>query len=77
MLETVLSQLLVGVSDRLFPGWSLRMDACLAFGAANALLWAGWVWAWAALGFRYGMEWWIVRAYALLGRRSDKMEIGD
>jgi len=77
MLETVISQILVKVADRLLPGWSLSITLCLAFGAVNVLLWVGWVWAWAGLGFRYGMEWWSVRAYALLGRSSDKMRIVD
>ncbi|MBN1579854.1 MAG: hypothetical protein JXA89_04065 [Anaerolineae bacterium] len=77
MFETVLSQILVVIGDALFPGWRLSINACLVFGALNVLAWVGIVWAWARLGFRYGMEWWSVRVYAWLKRPSAKMEMGE
>lgn len=77
MLETVLSQIGVRVADALLPGWSLSVNACLLFGAINALLWLGIVWVWSSLGFLYGMEWLSVRVYGWLKRPSDKMRMGE
>ncbi len=77
MIETVLSQVGVRIADALFPGWSLRINVCLLFGAINVLLWVGIVWGWSRLGFRYGMEWFSVRVYRWLKRPSDKMRMGE
>ncbi|MBN1933845.1 MAG: hypothetical protein JW934_04220 [Anaerolineae bacterium] len=77
MLETVFSQIGVRIADALLPGWSLSINACLLFGAINALLWVGIVWVWSRAGFRYGMEWLSVRAYKWLRRPSDKMRMGE
>jgi hypothetical protein len=77
MLETVLSQTLVKLADALFPAWSLHIGPCLAFGALNALLWAGIIAVWSRFGFRYSMEWLTVRVYALLKRPSNKVAAPD
>ncbi len=77
MLETVLSQIGVRIADALLPGWSLSINACLLFGAINALLWLGIVRVWGRLGFRYGLEWLSVRVYGWLKRPSDKMRMGE
>jgi hypothetical protein len=71
--ETVLSQLVAKLADALFPGWSLELGPCLAFGALNTVLWLGIVALWARFDFRYSMEWLSVRVYALLGRPSNKV----
>ena len=73
-LETVLSQILVKLVDALFPGWSLDIGPCLAFGALNALLWVGIVALWARFDFCYSMEWLTVRVYALFRRPSNKVK---
>jgi hypothetical protein len=73
-LETVLSQILVVLVDALFPGWSLDIGPCLAFGALNALLWVGIVALWARFDFRYSMEWLTVHVYTLFKRPSNKVK---
>ena len=73
MLETVLSQLLVLVGDALWPGWRLKLELCLTFGALNAALWVGIAAIWTRFGLRYSMEWLTAQVYARFRRPSDKM----
>lgn len=77
MLETLLSQSLALVADRVLPGWNMEINNCLIFGAFNALLWLLIPALWGLVNFRYSMEWITVRVYAWFRRASNKMQISE
>lgn len=77
MLETILSQSLALMADKVLPGWNMEINNCLVFGGFNALLWLLIPWLWGFVDFRYSMEWITVRVYAWLGRTSNKMQIRE
>jgi len=73
MLETTLSEVLRIAATRLVPGWDQTINGCLTFGACNVLVWVAILCLWRRSGFRYSLEYFWVKGFARVGKKSTKL----
>ena len=71
--ETLLSELLIKVVERISPAWNQTINGSLLFGGLNLLVWIVLLALWRKSGFRYSLEWWWVRLFKGLGKESTKL----
>jgi surface polysaccharide O-acyltransferase-like enzyme len=74
MLETLVSELLGKAGHMVFPDWNQTINGCLLFGAINVALWAGILFFWSKIGFRYSIEHFWVKLFRKFGKESAKLE---
>jgi protein-S-isoprenylcysteine O-methyltransferase Ste14 len=71
-IETFLSNLIALVWDLMVPGWSDDMGLTVAFGFFVLIVWALLLWAWDKAGYRFSIQWFVVRWSNRLGIETDK-----
>lgn len=74
MLETLISEINRIVWLLLIPGWDQTINGCLAFGAANVIIWVVILFFWRKNDFKYSLEYFWVLFFNKLGRKSTKMD---
>lgn len=73
LLETMISELLGQAAHLLVPGWNQTINGCLLFGAVNVLFWAGVLFFWRKVDFRYSLEYFWVLGFKHMGKASGKL----
>jgi len=73
LLETLVSELLGKAGHLLFSGWNQTINGCLLFGAINVAIWAGILFFWRKIDFRYSLEYFWVKGFSKLGKESGKL----
>lgn len=73
MLETLLSELLRMIINPLIPMWNQTINGCLLFGVFNILIWTGIIYLWSKSNFKYSLEYFWVKWFDKIGKKSTKM----
>ena len=74
MLETLLSELLRILMNNINTYWNQTINNCLLFGLLNVFVWMVILFFWKKNGFKYSLEYFWVKFFDKIGKKSTKME---
>ncbi|MCD6580024.1 acyltransferase family protein [bacterium] len=74
LFETLLSEIFGKILDYLIPIWNQTINGCLIFGALNIIIWILILWIWQKNNFKFSVEYWWVKIFLKLGKKSTKMD---
>ena len=74
LLETLLSEILGKTMNSLIPSWNQSINGCLFFGAFNVMIWILLLNIWRKTYFKYSIEYWWVKLFLQLNKKSTKMD---
>lgn len=74
MLETLVSEIFRKILDVTIPMWNQTINGCLMFGASNVILWVIILYFWSRARFKYSLEYYWVRLFTKLDKKSTKMD---
>lgn len=74
LLETFTSEILRIICFSILPSWNETINGCLLFGGLNIILWIIFLFFWSKLNFKFSLEYFWVRFFNKIGKRSTKME---
>jgi surface polysaccharide O-acyltransferase-like enzyme len=75
LLETLVSEILRIFLHQFLPDWDQTINGCLTFGLFNIFIWAGILFFWRKINFKYSLEYFWVQGFSKLGKRSTKLDI--
>ncbi len=75
MFETLISELVRLPALKFFPNWNQSINGSLLFGAFNVLLWMIILIIWSRIDFKYSLEYWWVKGFNRLGKKSTKLDL--
>lgn len=76
LLETFTSEILRIICLSISPSWNQTIDGCLMFGGLNIILWIILLFFWSKLNFKFSLEYFWVRFFNKIGKRSTKLVLG-
>jgi len=74
LFETLLSEIFGKILNYLMPLWNQTINGCLIFGASNIVIWILILWIWQKNNFKFSLEYWWVKIFYKLGKKSTKMD---
>ena len=74
LFETLLSEIFGKILNYLKPAWNQTINGCLIFGASNIVIWILILWIWQKNNFKFSLEYWWVKIFHKLGKKSTKMD---
>ncbi|MCJ7790726.1 MAG: acyltransferase [Candidatus Atribacteria bacterium] len=74
LFETLLSEIFGKILNYLIPAWNQTINGCLIFGALNIIIWILILWIWQKNNFKFSVEYWWMKIFRKLGKRSTKMD---
>jgi surface polysaccharide O-acyltransferase-like enzyme len=74
LFETLLSEIFGKILDYLIPIWNQTINGCLIFGALNIIIWILILWIWQKNNFKFSVEYWWVKIFLKLGKKSTKLD---
>jgi len=74
LFETLLSEIFGKILDYLVPIWNQTINGCLIFGALNIIIWILILWIWQKNNFKFSVEYWWVKIFLKLGKKSTKLD---
>jgi len=77
LFETLLSEIIRKILNYLIPVWNQTINGCLIFGALNIIIWILILWIWQKNNFKFSIEYWWVKIFRKLGKKSTKMQFKD
>jgi uncharacterized membrane protein len=74
LFETLLSEIFGKILNYLIPAWNQTINGCLIFGALNIIIWILILWIWQKNNFKFSVEYWWMKIFRKLGKKSTKMD---
>jgi len=75
LFETLLSEIFGKILGYLIPIWNQTINGCLIFGALNIIIWILILWIWQKNNFKFSVEYWWVKIFLKLGKKSFSPDI--
>ncbi len=72
--ETLLSEIFGKILDYIVPAWNQSINGCLIFGGLNTIIWILILGIWHKHNFKFSVEYWWVKIFHKLGKKSTKMD---